>query len=53
MAEGVVQKTLPPTADVASFADADLLENPRYGDYARNAVKRYGELEAIVAGLTR
>jgi len=33
------------------FASAEILEHPRYGEYARNTIARYEELEAIVAGM--
>jgi multidrug resistance protein MdtO len=33
------------------FARADILEHPRYGEYARNTIARYQELEVIVAGI--
>jgi multidrug resistance protein MdtO len=33
------------------FASADILQHPRYGEYARNTIARYEELEAIIAGM--
>jgi multidrug resistance protein MdtO len=52
MADAVVRKTAFQTADAGSFVAPALLESPRYGDYAQNAVKRYGELQAIVSTLS-
>jgi multidrug resistance protein MdtO len=52
MAEAVVKKTAFPLTDAATFVDSALLENPRYGEYAHNAVARYGELQAIVSSLS-
>jgi multidrug resistance protein MdtO len=52
MADAVVRKTVFQTADAAAFVGPGLLESPRYGDYAHNAVKRYGELQAIVSNLS-
>ncbi len=37
--------------DPASLADPSLLADPRYGEFARNAMDRYGELEIAVARL--
>jgi multidrug resistance protein MdtO len=43
---GAVARKLPaPVIDLAS------LEHPRYGDYTRNAVNRFGELQTTLAGL--
>jgi multidrug resistance protein MdtO len=39
-------------AEAANLVDAALLEHPRYGEYARNAVGRYGELQTIVESLS-
>jgi len=33
------------------FASAHILEHPRYGEYARNTIARYEELESVVAGM--
>jgi multidrug resistance protein MdtO len=52
MAEAVVRKTSFPMAHADTFVDSALLEDPRYGEYARNAVARYGELQAIVSSLS-
>jgi multidrug resistance protein MdtO len=34
------------------FSSADILEHPRYGEYAANTIARYEELESIIAGMT-
>jgi hypothetical protein len=47
-----VKKTSFPIAHADTFVDSALLEDPRYGEYARNAVARYGELQAIVSSLS-
>jgi len=33
------------------FAREDILEHPRYGEYAQNTIARYNELQSIVAGI--
>jgi multidrug resistance protein MdtO len=52
VAHSVVYKTTVQVAPADSFVDAALLESPRYGEYARNSVARYEELEANVACLS-
>jgi multidrug resistance protein MdtO len=52
IAESVVRKTTVPFAPANAFADAALLESARYGEYARNSVARYEELQSNVACLS-
>jgi len=47
----VARKLPAPVIDLASLADPELFEHPRYGDYTRNAVNRFGELQTTLAGL--
>lgn len=51
MAQATLNKTEFAVIDPVSLADPSLLGDPRYGEFARNAVQRYGELEAAVARL--
>jgi multidrug resistance protein MdtO len=51
IADAVVRKTPFPLAPVRDFASSDLLANPRYGEYARNSVARFEELQAAIDGL--
>ncbi len=52
MADAVCERKPCVAADAAALADSSLLENPRYGEYVRNAMAQYGELEKIVCGLS-
>jgi multidrug resistance protein MdtO len=52
MADAVVQKTTFPAEYSATLAGPDLLEDPRYGEYARNTVARYEELQAFTSTLS-
>ena len=52
MADAVVQKTTFPPEYAATLASSDLLEDPRYGEYARNTVARYEELQAFTSALS-
>jgi multidrug resistance protein MdtO len=52
MAEAVVKKTTFPAEYSATLASPDLLEDPRYGEYARNTVARYEELQAFTSALS-
>jgi multidrug resistance protein MdtO len=48
----VVSKKQLAVLPASEFADAGLLVNSRYGEYARNSVERYLELQGAVAGLS-
>jgi multidrug resistance protein MdtO len=52
VARSVVDKTTVRVAPADLLVDAALLESPRYGEYARNSIARYEELEANVACLS-
>jgi multidrug resistance protein MdtO len=52
VAQSVVDKTTVQVTPANSLVDAALLESARYGEYARNSVGRYEELEANVACLS-
>jgi multidrug resistance protein MdtO len=52
MADAVVQKTTFPAEYSATLISPELLESPRYGEYARNTVARYEELQAYTAALS-
>jgi multidrug resistance protein MdtO len=52
LAEGVVRKTAVAMAPADSLVDARILESARYGEYARNSVARYEDLQASVACLS-
>ena len=51
MADAVAQETACTPIDVASLADESLLVSPRYGEYARNTVAAYEELQARISAL--
>jgi multidrug resistance protein MdtO len=51
MANAVAEKKELTTAPVTTFVDSALLDNPRYGEYTRNTVARYEELQATVHSL--
>lgn len=52
MANALINKVDFTFIDRASLVNTSLLTNPRYGDFARNAVDRYQELELVVSRLT-
>jgi multidrug resistance protein MdtO len=52
MADAVVQKTTFPSEYSATLVSPDLLEDPHYGEYARNTVTRYEELQAFTSALS-
>ena len=52
MADAVVQKTTFSSEYSATLVSPELLENPRYREYARNTVARYEELQAFTAALS-
>jgi multidrug resistance protein MdtO len=51
MANAAVNKVEFPVIDRGSLVDPSLLTNPIYGEFARNAVDRYQELELAVSNL--
>jgi len=51
MAKATVNKTEFVIIEPATLADPSLLADPVYGEFARNAVDRYCELEQVVARL--
>jgi multidrug resistance protein MdtO len=51
MADVVAQKTNYKPALASSSSDGTILDHPRYGEYVRNTVNRFGELQAIVLSL--
>jgi multidrug resistance protein MdtO len=51
MAKAVVECVPFPACDPHSLVDPILVNNPRFGEYARNTVKQYGELEAVIRNL--
>ncbi len=52
IAESVVSKVAVPIAPVGAFVDEALLQDPRFGEYARISVARYEELQTVIAGLS-
>jgi multidrug resistance protein MdtO len=52
MAEAVVKKTAFPSEYAATLTTPDLLEDPHYGEYARNTVARYEELQTFTSELS-
>lgn len=52
MSNAVVAKTTFPPEYAATLTTSDLLEDPHYGEYARNTVARYEELQAFTSALS-
>jgi multidrug resistance protein MdtO len=52
MATAVVQKTGFPEESGAALAGAVMLENSRYGEYVRNTIARYEELQSFASKLS-
>jgi len=52
MAEVVTAKTTYVPARAGSFLDAAILDHPRYGEYIRNTVNRFGELQEVILNLS-
>jgi multidrug resistance protein MdtO len=52
IAESVVFKTAVPMAPIEALVDAVMLKSARYGEYARNSVGRYADLQSSVACLS-
>jgi multidrug resistance protein MdtO len=53
MAEAIVRKTGLPTDYLASFASPSLLNNEHNGEYTRNTIARYEDLQALASALSR
>jgi multidrug resistance protein MdtO len=51
MAEAVAQKTTYKPELASSFSDGTILDHPRYGEYVRNTVNRFRDLQGIVSSL--
>ena len=51
MAQSVIRKTDLATIDPAALIDRSMLTHPRYGEYARNAIARFDELQNFVVQL--
>ena len=51
MADAVAERKPFVPADTAALVDPARLQDPRYGEYVRNAVSRYGELQNLVSAL--
>jgi multidrug resistance protein MdtO len=51
MAQSVTHKTDLAVVDPAALIDRSLLTHPRYGEYAQNAIARFGELQNFVVQL--
>jgi multidrug resistance protein MdtO len=51
MANAAINKTEFPVIDRDSLVDPSLLTHSRYGEFARNTVDRYQELELVVSSL--
>ena len=52
MAEGVVKKTAPLTVPANAFLNPTMLNDPRYGEYSRNTIARFEELQAFALMLS-
>jgi multidrug resistance protein MdtO len=51
LAEVVQRKTSLPTEHLGSFVSPQLLENKHYGEYVRNTIARYEDLQTLAAQL--
>jgi hypothetical protein len=47
----VVDRTAFAPVSAAELVDPGLLDSPRFGEYARNTVARYEEMQALVGDL--
>jgi hypothetical protein len=52
MADVVTHKAPYTPALASSFPAAAMLDHPRYGEYVRNTVSHFGELQEIVLSLS-
>jgi multidrug resistance protein MdtO len=51
LAEAVVRKTSLPAEDLESFVSPHLPESDHFGEYARNTIARYEDLQTLAASL--
>jgi multidrug resistance protein MdtO len=51
MADVVAHKATYKPGLASGFSDGTILDHPRYGEYVRNTVNRFGELQGIVSSL--
>jgi multidrug resistance protein MdtO len=51
MADAVARKAIYKPALGGTFSDDTILDHPRYGEYVRNTINRFGELQGIVSTL--
>lgn len=51
MADVVARQAIYTRALASAFSDGPILDHPRYGEYVRNTVNRFGELQGIVSSL--
>jgi multidrug resistance protein MdtO len=51
MADAVAQKATYKPGFASGLSDGTILDHPRYGEYVRNTVNRFGELQGIVSSL--
>jgi multidrug resistance protein MdtO len=51
LAASVLQQSATSAAQISCSVDAEVLENPRYGEYVRNVIARYEELQIALTGL--
>jgi multidrug resistance protein MdtO len=51
MADVVAEKATYKPGLASGFSDRTILDHPRYGEYVRNTVNRFGELQGIVSSL--
>jgi multidrug resistance protein MdtO len=53
MAEAIARKTGFPTEHLASFASPSLLNHEHNGEYTRNTIARYEDLQNLASALSR
>jgi multidrug resistance protein MdtO len=51
LAASVVEESAVSAGQISCEVDAEVLENPRYGEYARHVIAGYEELQVVLAGL--
>jgi len=51
LAEALERKTSSPAEHLGSLADRHLLENEHYGEYAKNTIARYEDLQTLASQL--
>jgi multidrug resistance protein MdtO len=52
LAEGVVKRTAPVTVPGTAFLPPAMLDDPRYGEYSRNTIARFEELQSFALMLS-